>query len=480
MEESTKPTKNFAQSKGKANATEKPPKASFDNHDVAPSPTRADSTIKSSRNKIKATTAQLEATRVACNDQKQATPVLTKAATTTSSIGPAPRLKRTHEKKPKMNSSNHDLSTNSPSGRNVDEHNDAIWDVNLAHSEERPQILRQSRQPAKTAKKQEVRVPKTKKNKAQTQLHSDKAKADKATKAQTQAPIARVVKAKPAPAALSQPRTRRVAAIKANRKIQGLDESDEIVDDEEIVPTLARSKRQGSSDAAKAPRNHKIGDGRDDRTTSGGKLPTAHILERDSIPDSVSPDSLDEQIPDSVSDPKADSSPEQIDLVRDAPAEASRAAPGDTRDNLQKEKQTSAAETSMILPHAGLGDHSNQRNSTSVEEIVEVSEASANLVIDNIPQQHESVTETDPAPARPQQDNHVKQGHDDLDATKPANPGDQDQVEPVLPYKDDVSLEVNSKSDNIERKVAPPSSLISPTSPNSCRISTEKDFAAVG
>ena len=460
---STKSTKETAQTKGKAFATEEPPTTSLNIYDLSPSPTRVDSIIQTSVNKKEATTTRPKATKAARNNQKQAKPVPTKAAATTSSKGPAAQLKKGFKDKAKANGSIQDSIPSRPNGKKADDDDDAIWDVNKIHNEEKDRNSKQSRQPAKTAKKQEVPIPKTEKKRVRTQPHSDEAKANKATKAtkaQTQAPTARVMKVKPAPAALSQPRSRRTAAIKANKKIQGLDESDDIMDDEEVIPALTRSNPHASSDAAKAPTIQKVKNGGDKRATSSGKLPTARISAKDSILDSVSPDYSDEQRPDSVLNSKTDSSPEKVDLVRDASAEALPAGPGDARDILTKENPTSLAETSMIPLHSGNGDRPVQPNPTSAEKVAEVNEARVNLMPGSVTKLYESITETEPAPPRRQENIHLEPG--DLDATKQAGPGDQDQVEHVLPYLDDVSLELNSKPDRVQEEVDP---LQAPTAP---------------
>lgn len=457
LKESTNPTKKTTQGKTKLIATEESPNASFDNYDLPPSPTRARSTIQTSGDKKKTTTARLKATKAPCNNQKQAKLETTKAAATISPKSPAPRFQKGLKNKAKANGSTQDSVPQKPSGEKVDNDADAIWDVGQAHSKENPQSLRQSRRPTKLVKRQEVRVSKIEKNRAPTQLQSDGAKANKSIKTQTQAPIARVVKVKPAPAALSQPRIRRTAAIKANNRIQGLDESDEIVDDEATVIALTRSSRHASSGRTNAPENQKVRDGRDDRPTSSGKLPTTPYSKKDFVLDSGSLESSDEQRPNLVSEPKANSSLEKVHLVKDAPAEALRAVPGDTKNTLQKKNLTHAAETSQTVTSLdpGHGEHLNQRDPISVKQGTEVSEARVDLVPDSVPQLHESITETRPALTRPKQDADVKQGHNDLDATTPAGPGNQTQAEHVLPCIDDLSHELDSKTDRVEGDVAP-------------------------
>lgn len=463
--ESTKTSKKMTQSKVKAVATEEPFSAGFDSYDLPQSPTRVKPTTRTSENKKKATPTRPKTTKAPRNNQKQAKPKPIKAAGTTSMEGSAPNLKKGFKNDGKANGSIQDSAPKEPSAKEVDVNDDTIWDVGEAHREEEPQILRQSRQPAKAAKKQDVRGPKTEKGKAQGQLRADEATANKATKARNHAPISRIVKAKPTPATLSRPRSRRAAAIKANKKIQELDESDEILDEEGIVPPLMRDKRQISLETAKAPKTQNARgsrDGRRDGPKSNGKIPATKFSTKDSVPDSVSPDSSDKQIPNSVVHPRVDSSPEKVNLIRAASVEALRAAPGDMKDSLQMENLTSAAETSVIPQHSGHKNHSDQANPTSVDNGVEVSEASVILVPDSVPQLHETITETEPTLTRAQQDDDVHQEHDDLGSTKSAGPGDKKQVEQVLPYIDDASLGLRSQPDMVKKEAAPPQNPAAP------------------
>lgn len=455
--EPTKSTKKTSQIKGKATTTEESSKAAFDNYDSPPSPTHADS-IQAPDDKKKATATRPKVARVPRNKQEQAKPISAKAAATNSSKGPTLQLKKGSKDKAKTKGSIQDSAARRLDGKMLDNDDDAIWDFDQAHSGENPQLLRQSGQPTKTARKREVSVPKTKEDRAQTLLHPGKAKANKATKAQTQGPKGRVTKAKPAPAVLSQPRSRRAAAIKANKKIQGLDESDDIVDDEDVVPVLTRGNRNASSDAAKVPKIPKVRGGGDSRATSHGKLPTAKFPVQYSTPDSVSPDSLEGQRSGSVSHPKALSSAKKVDLVRDAPAEAFRAAHSDT---LHKENPTSAAETSIIPLHSRDGDKSDQPNSASVEKGVEMSEARVDLVPGSVSRLYKSITETGATPTLPLKRDDVNQG--EFNPTKTAGPGDQEPAEHVLPHTDDVLFELDLKSDRVAEEVNPSRAPTAPT-----------------
>lgn len=454
----TKSTKRMAHGKGKAIATEGPRNASLEDFDLPPSPTPMQA-LGNMKKEKKAATSQPKATKAPRNNQKQARPVPTKAAVTNSSKGSAPQVKKVLKKKAEANGSVQDSLHDTPRGKQVDDDDDVVWDVEQAYSEQNVQAPRQSRQAANAAKRQEipVRAPETEKNKVKFQLPSNEAKPKQASKAQFQAPIAPAVTAKPAQAVISQPRSRRTAAIRANKRIVGLDESDEIVDDEEFVPANMRGKRHALSEVAETSKKKAVKEGRDgsdDRSKFREKLPLASSLTKDSISDSVSPEYSDKQRPDSVSDPKAGSSPETVNLVETAALETLEAAPSDTRDNLAKGSLTRAALTPMMPPHSGNGDESNQPNPTSANKESGISEPRVNLVPRNTPELHKSITEIEPAYIPPQQDDDVKNRQCDFDATKSAASGDQDQAVQPLPDMDDVSHKLSSKPDRVEEEVA--------------------------
>lgn len=450
--ESKMPTLKMAQSKGKAIATEELRNTTLDNYDLPPSPLRKDSAIKIPETEKESTASVLKATKAPRSNQRR-----TKAAATISSKNPATLSKKGFKNNSKANGSIPNSVPNRSSGKKAHSDDEAIWDVDQADSEGNSHDLRRPRQAAKPAKSQEKRVAKIEnKNKIQTQMPSDEAKVKKLAKAQIRDPIARLVKAKPAPAALSQPRSRRTAAIKANKRIQGLEESDDIVDDEDFVPPVRRSNRHASSEAAKTPGHQSVRDGGDDRSTPNTKLPKTNPSTEDLIVDSVSPDSCDKQISESLPSPKANSSPEKVDLVRNGPAVALCAAPGDTRASLQKDNPTSAVKNSIMQLPLGHGDRSHQPHQIAEEKVVPVSEARVNMVPDNVPQLKKSIAEIEPIPTRPQQENDEKQGHGHLNAMVSAGTRDQDQLNHVLTYTGDVSFDIISKPNRVDQEVVPP------------------------
>lgn len=453
VKQSSKPTKKAARTKGKAVATTEPPNASLEDFDLPPSPTSMDPPVHAFgkiKKENKARTTQSGVTKAPRNNQKQVKPLTANAATMNSSKGSAAPVKKSPMNKAEANASIHDSLHNTPHGKKIDD-DDAAGNVNQAQSEEIPQASRQSRQPANAASRQEVRASKTDKIKVKAQLPSNHARPKQASKAQIQAPVARTLKAKPAPAAMSQPRSQRAAAIKANKKIEGVDKSDEIVDGEDFVPALMPSKQHASSDAAKAPKKQEVKDskhGSDDRSAFKQMLPAARSLMKDSIPDSMSPSLSEIQKPDSASDTKAGSNPEKVNIVEGITVEALEAAPGDTGNSWAEESLTGAAVASMILLDSGNADESNQPDNTSAHKDVGVSEPRVDSVPPSVPQPHEYLTETEQAHTRPHRN--------DLDGTRSADSRDQVQVEHDLPVTDDVSHELDLEPDKIEEEVILP------------------------
>ena len=371
--------------------------------------------------KEEAAKSRLKPTKAPHDNQKKASSVATKAPTAAASRGSASNSRDGSNSDSRASDP---LQRSLPDGLNnkkIDDDDDAIWDIEQADDEEACETPRQSRQSAKTAKKQDVHISKTEQTRSLAQLHSKKAKANKPAIAHNQKSLGRLAGAKPAPATISGSRPRRRAAIKANKKIQGLEKSDdEIVDedDEEPVSAPTRSKLPIPSTAAKRGEDQEFKNGRDERLPSSTKHPTKKHSTKDFIPDSVSPDSSDKQKPDSVSDPKADSSSDKINLVKDASAETLRAVAGDKRNDLRKEVPTSSVEISAILLHSGHREHANQTDRISAER-----EAHASVV-----QLREPIIGTETAHISFQPDKDIPQGRNDLNAT--SHPIDQEPLEP--------------------------------------------------
>ena len=408
---SKKPTKTMTKPKMKPIATAEPSNAATDNYNVLSSPTRRSSNVQSTGNKKDTVTAHPKPTKVPPKRQEQHKPGPTKDIPTTSSKGSASRSKKAVKDKAEAKNPNQERVPKTQSGKTAayDDDDDTIWDVDLAYSEGKPQTLPEKHQPPKTEVKT-IRTAKTKKGKEQTRVFSDKAKADKVTKPRTQALTARVVKAKPRPPALSQPRSRRTAAIKANQKIQGLIESDEIEDNEDIVPANTRNRQPAPSSITKTPRNQKTKTGRDDRPSSGGELPNAKSPGKDSVLENISPKSSDKQNLGSVSATKFNSSPEKVDLVRNVAIEVPSANPISVKRISQKESTTG---TSTIPPLLGNGDHSNRKNHILVEKNLEVAEAMAKSMPVSAPHLHNSIAKAESAPIHPQEERQMNQGYDD-------------------------------------------------------------------
>ena len=459
MKKTTERTKRTAQSNEKVTATEEPLDPPLESHRFSTSPRRAESTPQSSGKK-KGASARLNITKEQSNKQKKAMPMPKKAAITASFKGSAPLLREDSKIKAKAKASGsiRDSVTNGSKDKKADDANNSIWDIDQVHSEEEARSLGQSLQSAKVAKKQTARVTKAEKSRARTQLHSDKAKVKKPRNAKAQSKRVHPVTVKPAPAALSQLRPRRIAAIKANKKIQGLDASDEIVDDEETVLVSFRSGRHRPLAAVKTSKDPKVRDAGGDRPESNTKLPTAKFSTKHAIPDSVSPDSSDKKGAGLVPNPKSNSSPEKVTLAGDTPTEALQVIAGEYRNKLQKENPPSTTVTSTV-PLQSKHTHLSSQPDPFVKSIVTANEAGkteVNLVPDSVPPIYECVFGTEPAPVRPPIDDNVKQRHDTLNAIDSVSLEGQDQIGRILPHIDDVSHGIDSNADRVGEEVAPP------------------------
>ena len=399
----------------------------------------------------KAAKTRRKPTKAPHDNQRKARSVATKATTAAASRGSASNSRDGSKSDPRASDPLQRSLPDRLNNKKVDDDDDAIWDIDQADDEEACETPRQSRQSAKTAKKQDTRISKTEQTRSLAQLHPKKAKANKPAIAHNQKSLGRLAGAKPAPATLSGSRPRRTAAIKANKKIQGLEKSDdEIVDedDEEPVSAPTRSKRPIPSTAAKRGEDQEFRNGRDERPPSSTKLPTKKYSTKDFIPDSVSPDSSDKQKPDSISDPQADSSSDKVILVNDASAETLRPVAGDKRNDLRK-VPTSGVETSAILLHSGHREHANQADRISAER-----EAHASVV-----QFREPIIGTETAHISFQPDKDIPQGRNDLNAT--SNPIDQEPLEP------------KAFPDKVEQKVARSQA---PTAPMTVRTRKTKNL----
>ena len=408
---SKEPTKPMAKTRLKPIATAESSNAATDSYNIPPSPTRVSSNVQETGNKKDAVTAQPKPTKAPPKTQEQHKPVQTKVVPNTSSKGPVSRLKKVVKDKPEAKYPNQGRASKIESGKTVayDDNDDTIWDVDLAYSEVKPQISPEKHQPPK-AEAKTIRTAKTKTGKDQSKVFPDKAKADKVTKTRTQASMARVVKAKPRPATLPQPRSRRIAAIKANKKIQGIVKSEEIEDDEDIVPANTRSRQPAPSGITKTPIKQKTTNDRDDRPSPGGELPNAESPGKDYVLDNVSPKSSGKQKLDSVSVTKFSSSPEKVDLVRDVAIEVPSANISPVKNSSQKQDSNG---TLMIPPLLGHSIHSKQQNHIIGEKDLEVAEAMAKPVPVSAPHLHSSIAKTESAPIHPPKESQMKQGYDD-------------------------------------------------------------------
>lgn len=324
--------------------------------------------------------------------------------------------------------------SNRPTEKTIDDDDRAMSDVDKAHNDEKPQIMGQSRQLTKGAKKQEVRGSMIEK-----------------IKAQTKASTTRPVKEKPAPIALSQTRTRRTAAVEANKKIQSLDEFNDIVDDEEVVLLPKATKQNSASRAPKASTSQVIRGSNDGRPTSGKKLLIQKPSTKNSILDNLNSSSLEEQPkktkkPESVLESIANSNSENVDLVRDAPAQTLLRDLNDTGDNLPKANPTSAPEQSVVPLHLDHDKHFSQPKTNLLEKGDEVNRAKLDMAPKRVPKLQENIDDTEPTRARSRQDHKVG----DHDAVDLAGLGDEDHVEDVLPHQSKTQV------DGVESEVTAP------------------------
>jgi len=131
---------------------------------------------------------------------------------------------------------------------------------------------------------------------------------------------------KPAPAALMQPRSRRAAAIKANKKFQGLEESDESTDVNDLQ-TKARRMRSsaavekiGNTSAATVRINEELPEDEDTAQAPPVLQPRAQIPRSAEVAkNNVSVDVTRHKMKDPVLDSKVDTgSPEQIALIQES------------------------------------------------------------------------------------------------------------------------------------------------------------------
>ena len=419
------PTKTMTKTAMKPIATAESANAGTDNYNIPPSPTRITFNVLDTGNKKNAVNAQPKPTKAPSKRQEQHKPVPAKAIPNTSSKGPVSRLKKAVKDKSEAKNPKQERAPKTQNGKTVayDDHDDTIWDVGLAYSDGKLQISPEKHQPPK-AEAKTIRTAKTKKGKDQSKVFSDKAKADKVTRTRTQASTARVVKAKPRPVALSQPRSRRTAAIKANQKIQGLVESDQIEDDEVIVPADTRSRQAAPSGITRVPRDQRIENGRDDRPSSSIELPNLDSPGKDFVLDKGSPKSSDKKKLDSVSATKTDSSPEKFDLVGYVATEApstnpsppsTNPSPPSTNPSPVKNipQKESITRTLMIPPLSGHGDHPKQQNVIIDEKDFEVVEAREKPVPVSAPRLQNPIAKTESAPTHPQRETQMNQGYDD-------------------------------------------------------------------
>ena len=352
----------------------------------------------------------------------------------TSSKGSVTRSTKDTKKCVVANNSIQPSISNRPASKKIDGDDHTIWDVETAHNDEEPQIMSQSRQKTKGAKKQEVRSSKPEK-----------------TKAQAKTSTTRPVKAKPAPTAFSQTRTQRTAAVEANKKLQGLDDFDDIVDDDESVLLPKASNQNSASRAPKASISQNFKGSNKGRPTSGGKLPTQKSSTKTFIPDSINPRSSEKQSKktqrsESGAESKANSSLETVDLIKDGREKTLLRNSDNTTNSLPMANPITAPEESIALPHSDHNKHFSQPECTSLEDGDGVNRAKSELVPNSVLQLQEDIDNTEPTGARSRQDHEVV----DHGAMDLAGAGDEDHV------REESSLLSKTQVDGVEKVVTAP------------------------
>ena len=463
MKELTKPTQKAAKSKGRAAAIQAPMDAPSGNGNASLSLKRAKPIIETSeKNKITSTQKKkpTEALRI---KQENAKPMPTKTAVDALPKDPASNPGKGLKKKASANDSIQNSILHRPGGKQADDDDDAMWDVDQAHMDEEPQTLKQSRRPPETVKERDARAMKPGKNKTVTQLQSDKAKPKKPPRAKDQGSAARIVTGKPPPAASSQPRSRRAAAIKANKKIQGLEELDEIVDDDELLPKTAPGKANTHLVTANMLKEQKVRDSGDNLTSIRRKPSAANFSKKNIVPVSISPDTADKQVIDSVLESRAASSPRIVGLVKDVLQEALRAVAYGKEEKTPKMSLIDPARVATKAIHLEHSDVPNQQDSTSAEPGAQPAENDTDVIPDSVAPQSESTTETELAPLGHEQEHKFEQQVNTLNATMPGGVDNEAQDEVVFVCNNGESLKLDSKREKAEREVAYPQVPTIPT-----------------
>ena len=450
---STKSNKKVSLSKDKAIETEETLNTS-NNHRLSPLPIRTDSSTKISAND-KAMDIRPKPMKVLGNSQKKAKPMPTKASTTDLAANPTTKKGKDILDRAKANGSVHESVSTKLIGKEACDNEDAIWDVNQAYSDEDPKKSQQSDRLARTAKGQDAHIPKTKKKRPKNEVQSHKPKTNKSKRVEDKDIKPRPVKMKPAPFALSESRPRRAAAIKANNKIQGLDESDEILTGEEMAPALTSNTRHIPMIETEVSEAHRVKDNGDDPSEKSGKLPRIEPSTKHYVLDIVSPGSSEEQRPDSAADPKARSNAENVNAEKENPIEAIQISSDNKLDTLQKDKPTSATKTLVTTP-PGRHDKNLEQQDPNPIENAGSSEGSVVLVPDTVHKSHQNITKTKPVPAHFPQDRDIENSKNRLDATKGSNSKSRGQAGQVQPDLDDVSLGARSRPDKIDEDIALP------------------------
>lgn len=281
-----------------------------DDFDLPESPTLPVSTRPPVNPRTKATLAGPISNKGAYKSQPKAM-IPPKVATTITSKSTAPQSTVGSKTKSHIKTPFHDPIPRNSVGKKPSNGDDRIWDLGDELSDEkRPKPHKQAR-PAKKRIAAALKTAKT-------------------SKTQSKAPAKRPMKEKPTPAALNQPRSRRAAALDANKKIQGIDLSDDIVDDEQETASVLEDKKPQQarrqpepSSISKNSLNQNIESAHEEPPMPPVQPSVKKQQQREPVHDTLSPEASDEPV-NVTRKPKSElgtktSSPEEVDLVEETP-----------------------------------------------------------------------------------------------------------------------------------------------------------------
>lgn len=339
---------------------------------------------------------------------------------------------------------------------------ESIWDLSLVLSDDDSGKRPQQPTTTKGANKQLAWPEEAGKGrKAQNQSKKSKSQPKKAPvlskKAQNQVSAKPAPKHRLAPVALTQPRLRREAARKANKRIQGVDESDDIVDDdeEELV-----TKRKAKPLAAAATHPHTSNPSKSSNillTTRVDKDHTLHTLPDTKhdygahAEDTSTHETLTSSkaqpirglVPDSCTDA---SSPEKIDLISESRNNdgLGLALPAESGEPLAEPEESQKQEAPANGPSLSGDDVTTGQNNANASEHAFVPDSVPNVQV---------------APSKPEDRDIIDALMEDIDDPEPiAMVGETEgsHFQEALPYPDDGITHLEDEAFSQEEPEAAP------------------------